>query len=267
MNLIRSCVQIATVSVSVLACLWHGAPCSAEPSADQHFDLLQVGTRTYQNVTVTTKAKDYVFILHSGGLGNIKVADLSPEIREQLGYIVKKSSDGSAAGAWAKQTISKLETPQVKAVQASLQQTLGRKGLTAEQLRSVLDPRLVVAIVGIFLISYIFYCYCSMLICQKTGNAPGVLIWLPLVQIIPMLRAARMSPLWFLALWVPVLNLVTHIVWSFRIVQARGKSGWVTLFLVLPVTNIFAFCYLAFSDTPKQKKSDRRIQLMALETA
>lgn len=266
MKRIRSRVSLAAIALPLIALFCAVAPCAAEPAADQHFDVLQVGTRTYENVTVTTKAKDYVFIMHSGGLGNIKVADLSPEVREKLGYVVKKSSDASAAGAWAKQTISKLETPQVKAVEASLQQRFNAKGLTPEQVRSMLDPRLVVAVVGIFLISYIFYCYCSMLICQKTGNAPGVLVWLPLVQIIPMLRAARMSPLWFLALWVPVLNLVTHIVWSFRIVQARGKSGWVTLFLLLPLTNIFAYCYLAFSDKP-ERKTDRRIQLMTLETA
>ena len=42
-------------------------PFGAIGAIEQTFDMLQIGTRTYKNVTVTTKAKDYIFILHSAG--------------------------------------------------------------------------------------------------------------------------------------------------------------------------------------------------------
>jgi hypothetical protein len=75
-----------------------------------------------------------------------------------------------------------------------------------------------------------------------------------------------MSPAWLLAFLVPVLNVVAQIVWSFKIAKARGKSGLVGLFLVLPVTNLFAFLYLAFSDAePKQER--RTVEIMTLEAA
>src|ERR1700681_4268897 len=55
-------------------------------AADETFNVLQVGTRMYTNVTVTTKSKTYVFILHSAGMTTIQVQDLPPEIQQKLGY-------------------------------------------------------------------------------------------------------------------------------------------------------------------------------------
>ena len=95
---------------------------------------------------------------------------------------------------------------------------------------------------------YLFYCYCCILICRKAGHPPGVLVWLPLLKLLPMLRAAGMSRWWFLAFFVPVLNLVPAILWCFKIAKARGKSVWIGVLLLFPVTNLFAFLYLAFSD-------------------
>ena len=94
-----------------------------------------------------------------------------------------------------------------------------------------------------------------MLICRKTGNPPGVLVWVPVLQLFPMLRAAGMSGWWFLAYFVPLLNLVPPILWSLKIAKARGKSVWVGVLLLLPVTNLFAFLYLAFSDGASAKRT------------
>jgi uncharacterized membrane protein len=46
---------------------------------------------------------------------------------------------------------------------------------------------------------------------------------------------------------VPGLNAIAYIAWCFKIAKAREKSPVVGVFLLLPVTNIFAFLYLAFS--------------------
>jgi hypothetical protein len=56
------------------------------------------------------------------------------------------------------------------------------------------------------------------------------------------------------------------VIWSVKIVKARGKNGWVSLFLLLPVTSFFSFLYLAFSsDAPVVIKQEYKS--MALETA
>jgi hypothetical protein len=43
------------------------------------------------------------------------------------------------------------------------------------------------------------------------------------------------------------LNLIGWIVWSFKICKARGKNPALGLFLLLPLTNLLALIYLAFS--------------------
>jgi hypothetical protein len=120
---------------------------------------------------------------------------------------------------------------------------------------------------GGLLFIYFFFCYCCLLICRKTGNEPGLLIWIPVLQLIPLLRSAGMSPVWFLAFLVPVLNIVVQVLWSFKIVQARGKNGWLALFLILPITGFFAFLFLAFSAAPQAEKSARGPMIMTLETS
>jgi uncharacterized membrane protein YhaH (DUF805 family) len=88
---------------------------------------------------------------------------------------------------------------------------------------------------------------------MKVGQAPGFLVWLPILQMIPALRAAGMSGWWLLAYFVPLVNVVVAIVWSFKIARARGKSPWVAVGLLLPVTNIISFLYLAFSDVKSKE--------------
>ena len=75
-------------------------------------------------------------------------------------------------------------------------------------------------------------------------------MWLPILQFFPLVRAAGMSGWWFVASLLPLLNLVTFVLWSVKIAKARGKSrGWVTLFLILPPTSFLAVLYLAFSSS------------------
>ena len=69
-----------------------------------------------------------------------------------------------------------------------------------------------------------------------------------------------MSPAWMLTNLVPGLFLVTYIVWSFKITKARGKNVAVAVFLLLPVTNLFAFLYLAMSgDTTDGEPKKRNV--------
>src|SRR5437867_7808349 len=65
------------------------------PTTDATYDVLQIGARWYTNVTVTTKAKEYVFLMHSTGLMNVKVSDLPREVQIDLGYIKQESANPS----------------------------------------------------------------------------------------------------------------------------------------------------------------------------
>jgi hypothetical protein len=240
----------------------------AMAAVEESFPVLQIGARMYTNVTVTTKAKNYVFILHAGGMASVKPAELPLEVQQELGYAPRKPATNTAA-AWAKKEIAKINNvPQIKELGRQLGPRWSAQrhpGLSAIRL---LGPTLIFAALGIALLLYLFQCYCYMLICQKTGNPPGILIWLPVLQIFPLLRAAGMSGWWFLAGFVPVLNLVAGILWCFKIAKARGKSAWVGFFLLLPVVSLFAFLYLAFSNGAAANEDEEpETRIMTLETA
>lgn len=218
-------------------------------ATEDRFAVLQIGTQTYKNVTVTTKAKDYIFILHAAGMTSLKLNQLPPDLQEKLGYAVAKprTPATNTAAAWAKREIAYVSVPQAKELTKEMEQWRGK--LTSRVSATGLGGSTLVCVaLGVTLLLYLFHCYCCMLICWKTGKPPGILVWLPVLQLYPMLRAAGMSGWWFLAYFVPVLNLVPLFLWPLKIAKARGKSVWVGVMLLLPVSSLFAFLYLAFSD-------------------
>jgi hypothetical protein len=245
-------------------------PLGVVGATEETFDVLQIGTRTYTNVTVTTKAKNYIFIIHKGGMLNLKLAELPPDLLQQLGYAGAPGSKAAtnSAAVWVKKGIAKLDVPQIKNLRKQLEEKFRGQAAAGLPAIPVLSPKLIFVALGVSLLLYLFYSYCLMLICSKTGNPPGTLVWLPLLQLFPMLRAAGMSGWWFLAYFVPGLNLVAQVLWSVKIAKARHKSVWVGVLLLLPVTNLFAFLYLALSDGAAGEEDEGpEPQVMSLQTA
>lgn len=221
-------------------------------SVDQAFEVIQTKTALYSNVTVTTKSKDYIVIQHANGLTSLRVAELPPEVHEALGFgPVKGSKDGSfGATAKAKAMVNAIPSKQIEQVW-SKHAPAGSPSLKIE----TLDSKIIFSILGVFAALYLFFCYCASLICNKAGRPGGVLVWLPILQFIPLFRAARMSPLWLLAMFIPLLNIVAHIMWSFRIAGVRGQGLFTAIFLILP-TYPLAFMYLAFAGGASDGQSD-----------
>jgi hypothetical protein len=216
--------------------------------AEQTFDELQIGTNTYRNVTVSSKSETYAFIIHSEGMTSVKVADMPADIREKLGYAAAPSP-----------VANKLKLP-VHAKELKAKPSPEVEAPTLEQAKTQLESQLpfphpaismglLSGVIALVILLYVFQCYCCRLICLKAGEEPGLLIWFPLLQMIPLLRAAGMSTWWILAYFVPGLNLVGVIIWCFKIVEARNKTFWVAILLLVPFTSLFAFLYLAFSDS------------------
>ena len=95
---------------------------------------------------------------------------------------------------------------------------------------------------------YVFVCYCLKLICEKAGHQPGVLIWIPIANLVPLLTVAKL-PIWFIILFfIPLVNFFIGIYLWVKICQARGKSGWLAILLFIPVLKIAFLPYLAFSE-------------------
>lgn len=234
---------------------------------EQKFDVLQIGTHTYKNVTVTTKSKDYVFILHSEGMANLKVKDLSAEVRQQLGYIdpPPPKSAATKANDWAKQSLTKIETTQVKAVERQFQALEG-KSVYGYRIPEF-NPRLIWPIAAGLVALYLFFCYACLSLCRRTGKKPGLMIWLPVLKTFPLLDAANMPAWLFLALLVPGVNLIVASVWCVKIAKARGYGVGQGVLLMLPIINVLVFLFLAFGGGTAPRKEKRRIEIMSLEAA
>ncbi|MGA9778977.1 MAG: DUF5684 domain-containing protein [Limisphaerales bacterium] len=95
---------------------------------------------------------------------------------------------------------------------------------------------------------YVFFCFCCKRICEKCGVNPGVLIWIPIANLVPLLQAAKM-PVWMIILFfIPLVGLIISIMMWVKICQARGKSGWLVILLFIPIANLIFIPYLAFSE-------------------
>lgn len=237
--------------------------------AEEKFEMLQIGPNVYSNVTVLNKTRADLFITHAQGLANIKVRELDNDLRAKLGYELDPNQARSAKPALAQLEVD----PRVAAMQEQIAADV------EQQIREV-APNLLLGVGAGAALLYLFYCFCLHLICQKAGT-PSFLVWIPLLQLFPMFRAARMPSVSVLGLFAPqfvfvgaayfmmpedfapgsprtmvllglgavsvLVSLLVTIVWCVRICRYRNKNGLLALFLLFPLTSPLAFLYLAFS--------------------
>jgi len=236
--------------------------------ADQKLPELIVDGETYKDVTITSKSHTDLFITHSGGFANIKVSHLDLDTKILLGYESAKPQGKLPANFDLGQVSGEAQVEQLRQqMMAQLDEHFGD-----------VNPTHIIAAAAVFGgLVYLFMCFCFQSICKKAGMEPGLVVWLPILQMFPLLKAAGMPAWWFfifllsslspligiaminstgptpmlLVLLVPqLLAVFGSILWCFKIFQARGMSAWLGIFLLLPVINIFAFLYLAFGSSP-----------------
>ncbi len=95
---------------------------------------------------------------------------------------------------------------------------------------------------------YVFYCFCLKKICEKCGVNPGILIWIPIVQLVPLLQVAGMATWMLILFFIPLVNLIVLVMMWAKVCAARGKSPWLVIMIFIPFVNIIFIPYLAFSE-------------------
>jgi len=213
--------------------------------ADEAITLLQTGKAEYKHVIVTDGDESNIYIRHDQGLANVKIGDLPPGVQQSLGYATAKEDVSSQA--------SRILRRVGKFAPFKIARSPGGATVKVGDFEIQLTSADIIGIAVGAAVAYVIFCSCSVLLCRKTGKEPGLLIWIPILQMFPLLRAAGMSWRWSLTFFVPVLNLVAWMGWCVNIAISRRKSLWWALLLILPVTNVFAFVYLSLSsvDSPK----------------
>lgn len=233
------------LQVITLALLTCAAPSGR---ADLHLPLLKSGTVTYSNVTVYSQTDQDLYISHAQGLGNIKISTLDDEALRALGLKDAETESASATITAKAKTVSHTLNQLKTSLSTANQGTVAEMFTKLKETSGItITPQILWGTVAAVAVLYLFVCYCFKLICHNAGAAAGVVIWLPVLQMFPLLRAAKMSGWCFFLFLIPLVNVVMQIWWSFRIAKACGKGPLVGILLILPVTNLFAFLYLAFS--------------------
>jgi hypothetical protein len=96
--------------------------------------------------------------------------------------------------------------------------------------------------------AHFFVSFCMKRICEKCGHEPGILIWIPIGNLIPQLTAAKL-PTWMIVLFlIPFVNVAAIVLLFWKLSEARGKSGALGLLMLVPVANLGLVLYLAFAD-------------------
>lgn len=210
---------------------------------DLKIPSLKIGTDVFTNVTVYQVTQTDIFVRHERGFGNAKISNLDDPTLILLGLKTAKTEEAEATGARSAAAAEKVKTT----LAAMNLKIPSESALLAGIARVKPTPQLLAGALAILVFGYLFSCYVLKKVCVKAGSEPGVLIWFPVLQAFPLLRAARIPAFWFIILLIPGLNLLAHILWSLRISRACGKGTLVAVLLILPVTNVLALLYLAFS--------------------
>jgi hypothetical protein len=242
---------IASAAAVLLAAVLVTAS-GAEESKPETYESLTIGPVTYSNVVVQTKTRTDLFIKHTSGFANLKVKDLDKSTQLQLGYLLEEPApDSAAVGVFKKPAIE---------IDPRLEEWKEQIIWETEEAVAKIPPKIVYATLGGLFLLYLLFCNCCRLICRKTiyeSSALG-LVWFPMLKQIPLLKAAGLSGWCFLLNFIPPLWPILYIVWSFKIAKARGKSSLAGWLLLLPLLNVFAFLYLAFSRGANESEDDER---------
>jgi hypothetical protein len=109
------------------------------------------------------------------------------------------------------------------------------------------------AIIGLFgfvffVALYIGLCFCLKKICLRCGKDPGVLIWIPIVQLLPMIEMVGLPPVYIIAFFIPLVNFAAIVYLYWKICEKLGKPGFYSLAMLVPLLNIGLIVYLAFGE-------------------
>lgn len=117
-------------------------------------------------------------------------------------------------------------------------------------------PLIFVVVLGIAV--YIYTAYCLSAIAKKTGTPNEWWAWIPVLNILLMLKVARL-PLWwalgFLVAFIPLVNLlvlalVAYIWW--KVAERLNRPGWWGILMLIGPINLVLLWFLAFKEAAPQ---------------
>lgn len=108
---------------------------------------------------------------------------------------------------------------------------------------------IVMMIVGLAL--WLFFGYCFKRIAEKAGVTETSIWWIPIVNLLLILRAANKPSWWLVLFLIPFVNfIVSFIVWIDVSRNLGHGTGWGVVAVILSIIGI---PYLAFADSEEAR--------------
>ncbi len=234
---------------------------------------VSLGGVDYSNVVIQSTSAKAITFSHARGMASVNRQKLKFEDLVALGLAAPPPTN----------SVGSTNSPESEKL-GTVERFRKKLGAPQDVQKSLRDAGVSLKTLGLgTVVLYLFFSFCLLMICSKVGQPSPLLVFIPIIQILPAYRAAKMSPNWFRLLMVYVALLVTMgvlsytghidrlpqpvaivmaaalavlvliqmiggIIWCFKICIAREKSPLIGIFLLLPCTQFLALAYLAFSE-------------------
>ena len=103
-------------------------------------------------------------------------------------------------------------------------------------------------ILALVLLFYVYLALCLQKIAEKTNTDNAWWAWIPILNVLLLLRIADKPLWWILQLVIPLVNFIIAILVWVAVCQARGKSPWLVVGMLVPGVNLVVLGYLGFSE-------------------
>lgn len=100
----------------------------------------------------------------------------------------------------------------------------------------------------VMLAFYIFFCFCAKKVCEKCGKDPGILIWIPIVQLIPLMEIAGMQTWMIILAFIPIASIIFSVMLLLGLAKARNKNPVLLFAMAILCLGLPVMPYLAFSE-------------------
>jgi hypothetical protein len=99
----------------------------------------------------------------------------------------------------------------------------------------------------LYIVGYLYISVCIFAIAGKTGTDNAWFAFVPILNLILLIRIADKPIWWILLLFIPLVNIVIGVILWMAVAEARGKPSWMGLLMIIPGVNLILMGYLAFS--------------------
>jgi hypothetical protein len=95
---------------------------------------------------------------------------------------------------------------------------------------------------------YLIMGFALMTIAKKLGEENGWWGFVPILNLLLMVKLAQKEMWWVILFFIPCVNIVIMVMCWMVIAERRGKPNWMGILMIVPCVNWIVPLYIAFSD-------------------